>query len=119
MGRPPLLQQQGRPRSRWLRPWGGTEQLVEWVNPVRPPVHPLAGRTPELCAALPAVLGGRARRSRVAPAGCRPPTVPLGTTCLALDLSPADAVADLSQVRWQVESNLRHLKPTLGWVALA
>ena len=32
--------QQGLPRSRWLRQLGVTDPLVEWVKPVRPPVHP-------------------------------------------------------------------------------
>jgi len=33
----------GLPRSRWLRQLGGTDQLVEWVKPVRLPTHPWRG----------------------------------------------------------------------------
>jgi hypothetical protein len=36
----PRAAQQGLPRSRWLRQLGVTDQLVEWVKPVRPPVPP-------------------------------------------------------------------------------
>ena len=52
----PHAAQKGLPRSRWLRQLGVTDQLVEWVKPVRPPVHPPAWLTPTLFAALPAVL---------------------------------------------------------------
>ena len=37
----------GLPRSRWLRQLGVTDQLVEWVKPVRLPVHPPAWMTPD------------------------------------------------------------------------
>jgi hypothetical protein len=104
----------GLPRSRWLRQLGVTDQLVEWVQPVRPPVHPPAWMTPALFAALPAVLCVRELRSRVAQAGFRTQTVTLVTTLLEVDLSPADALAALYHMRWRVESNLRHLKQTMG-----
>jgi len=106
--------QQGLPRSRWLRQLGVTDQRVEWVKPVRPPVHPPAWLTPTLCAALPAVLGVRELRSRVAQAGLRTQTVTLVTPLLEVDLSPADALIELYHMRWQVETNLRHLKQTMG-----
>jgi len=110
----PQAAQKGRPRSRWLRQLGVTDQLVEWVQPVRPPVHPPAWLTPELFAALPAGLCVRALRYRVAPAGFRTRTVTLVTTLLEADLSPADALADLYRGRGQVETTLRHLKQTMG-----
>jgi len=110
----PSAAQKGLPRSRWLRQLGVTDQLVEWVKPVRPPVHPPAWLTPALFAALPAVLGVRERRYRVLQAGFRTQTVTLVTTLLAVDLYPADALAELYHMRWQVEINLRHLKQTMG-----
>lgn len=110
----PRAVQKGLPRSRWLRQLGGTDQLVEWVKPVRPPVHPPAWMTPALFAALPAVLCLRELRYRVAQAGFRTQTVPLVTTLLDVDLYPADALAALYHMRWQVETNLRHLKQTMG-----
>ena len=106
--------QKGLPRSRWLRQLGGTDQLVEWVKPVRPPLVPPAWLTPEVFAALPAVLCVRELRYRVAHAGFRTQTVTLVTTLLDVDLYPADAVAALYGMRWQVETNLRHLKHTMG-----
>src|SRR5881409_178195 len=110
----PQATQKGLPRSRWLRQLGVTDQLVEWVKPVRPPVHPPEWLTPELFASFPAVLGVRELRYRVAQAGFRTQTVTLVTTLLEVDLYPADALAELYHMRWQVETNLRHLKQTMG-----
>jgi hypothetical protein len=110
----PQAAQKGRPRSRWLRQLGVTDQLVEWLKPVRPPVHPPAWMTPALWASLPEVLCVRELRYRVAQAGFRMQTVTLVTTLLEVDLYPADAGAELYHVRWQVEINLRHLKHTMG-----
>jgi putative transposase len=98
----PQATQQGLPRSRWLRQLGGTDPLVEWVKPVRPPVRPPAWLPPELFAALPAVLCVRELRYRVAQAGLRTQTVTLVTTLLEVDLYPADALAELYHIRWQV-----------------
>lgn len=106
----PQVAQKGLPRSRWLRQLGVTDQLVEWVKPVHPP----AWMPPALFAALPAVLCVREVRYRVAQAGLRTQTVTLVTTLLEVDLYPADALAALYSMRWQVETNLRHLKQTMG-----
>jgi hypothetical protein len=106
----PRAAQKGLPRSRWLRELGLTDQLVEWVKPVHPP----AWMTPALFAALPAALCVRELRYRVAQAGFRTRTITLVTTLLEADLYPADALADLYRCRWQVETNLRHLKQTMG-----
>jgi len=106
--------QKGLPRSRWLCQLGGTDQLVEWVKPVRPPVSPPAWLTPAVFAALPAVLCVRELRYRVARTGFRTQMVTLVTTLLAVDWYPADALAALYGMRWQVETNLRHLKQTMG-----
>ncbi len=110
----PSAAQKGLPRSRWLRQLGVTDHRVEWVKPVRPPVHPPGWLTPALFAALPAVLCVRARRSRVAQAGFRTQTVTLVTTLLAVDSYPADALAELYHMRWQVATHLRHRKQTMG-----
>jgi hypothetical protein len=78
------------------------------------PVHPPEWLTPELFAALPAVLCVRARRSRVTHAGLRTQTVTLGTPLLDVDRYPADALAAFDGTRWQVARNLRHLTQTMG-----
>jgi Transposase DDE domain len=114
----PQVAHKGLPRSRWLRQLGVTDQLVEWVKPVRAPVHPLAWLTPELFAALPAGLCVRELRYRVAQAGFRTQTVTLVTTLLEVDLYSADALAALYYARWQVETKLRHLKQTMGLAVL-
>jgi len=110
----PRAAQKGLPRSRWLRQLGVSDQLVEWVKPVRLPVHPPAWMTPALFAALPTGLCVRELRYRVAQPGFRTQTVTLVTTLLEVDLYPADALAELYHRRWQVETNLRHLKQTMG-----
>lgn len=98
----------GLPRSRWLRQLGGTDQLVEWVKPVRLPVHPPAWMPPALFATLPAVLCVRELRYRVIQAGFRTQTVTVVTTLLEVDLYPAEALAERYHMRWQVETHLRH-----------
>jgi hypothetical protein len=50
----------------------------------------------------------------VAQAGCRTQTVTLVTPLLAVDRYPADALIAPSHRRWQGETNLRHLKQTMG-----
>jgi Transposase DDE domain len=110
----PPTAHKGLPRSRWLRQLGVTDQLVERAKPVRPPGHPPAWLTPALFAALPAGLCVRELRYRVIHAGFRTQTVTLVTTLLEVDLYPADALAELYHMRWQVETNLRHLKQTMG-----
>jgi hypothetical protein len=110
----PRAAQKGLPRSRWLRQLGVTDQRVEGVKPVRLPIHPPAWMTPALLAAFPAMLGVRELRYRVAQPGFRTQTVTLVTTLLEVDLYPADALAELYHMRWQVETNLRHLKQTRG-----
>jgi hypothetical protein len=70
--------------------------------------------TPEIFASFPEVLCVRELRYRVAQAGFHTQTVTLVTTLLGADLYPADALADLYRRRWQVETNRRHLKQTMG-----
>jgi len=77
-------------------------------------VHPPAWPTPELFASFPETLCVRELRYRVAQAGFRTHTVTLVTTLLEVDLYPAEALAELYRLRWQVETNLRHLKQTMG-----
>jgi hypothetical protein len=70
--------------------------------------------TPALFAALPAALCVLELRYRGGQAGLRTPTVTLVTPLLEVDLYPADALAELYHIRWQAETNLRHLKLTMG-----
>ena len=64
-------------------------------------------------ATLPASLTLRELRYRVVQRGCRTKQVTLVTSLLDPDLYPAQALADLYGQRWQIETNLRHLKQTM------
>lgn len=100
----------GRPRSRWLRRLGHGDQVVEWIKPQRRPVWMSA----EDFAALPASLQVRELRYQIRTPGFRTREVTLATTLLDARKYPAEALAELYHTRWQVETNFRHLKTTMG-----
>jgi hypothetical protein len=100
----------GRPRSRWLRRLGERDQLVEYFKPTRRPVW----MTAEQYAELPESLVVREVRFRVRERGRRVREVTLVTTLLDARRYSARALAKLYAKRWQVETDLRHLKQTLG-----
>jgi Transposase DDE domain len=95
----PARARKGVPRSRWLRQLGGLDQLVAWVKPVqRPP-----WMTADQFAALPQELCVRELQYLIGQPGFRTRTVTLGTTLLAADQYPVEALAALYRQRWQVE----------------
>jgi IS4 transposase len=69
--------------------------------------------SPAEFAALPPSLTLRELRYRVEQRGCRTRQVTLVTTLLDPHQYPAEALADLYGQRWQIETNLRHLKQTM------
>src|SRR5271166_1307376 len=69
--------------------------------------------SPEEFAALPPSLTLRELRYRVEQRGCRTREVTLVATLLDAHQYPAQALADLYGQRWQIETNLRHLKRTM------
>jgi hypothetical protein len=99
----------GLPTSRWLRSLGVTDQLVEWFKPKECP----AWLTPQQYTTLPASQVLRELRYQVTQPGFRTQTVTLVTTLLDPEAYPAEALAELYRQRWQVETNLRHLKHTM------
>jgi hypothetical protein len=99
----------GLPRSRWLRQFGVTDQLVEWFKPVQKP----RWMTQEQFAALPESLILRELRYRVGRKGFRTEIITLVTTLLDAEVYTAEALAELYGIRWRVEQNLRHLKQTM------
>ena len=104
----------GLPRSRWVRSLGREDQVVEWVRGYqRPP-----WMTQKAFAALPVTITVRELRYSVARPGFRVRSVTLVTTLLDPLAYPAEALADLYRSRWRVETNLAHLKTTLGMDAL-
>jgi hypothetical protein len=100
----------GRPSSRWLKRLGRHDQLVEYRKPAQAP----AWLTAEQYAALPATLTVRELRYTISNPGRRTRVVTLVTTLLDPVQYPAAALAALYGQRWQIETNLRHLKQTLG-----
>ena len=100
----------GRARSRWVRSLGSTDQIVEWYRPyVRP-----AWMTAEEFAALPLTLTVRECQYQVTQPGFRVRTITLVTTLLDAEIYPAEDLAALYFQRWEVETDLAHLKTTLG-----
>lgn len=100
----------GRPTSRWMAQLGPLDQIVAWIKPSQPP----GWMSAEAFAALPPSIQVRELRYRVGTPGFRTREVTLVTTLLDPMAYSADALAALYQSRWQVETNLRHLKTTLG-----
>jgi hypothetical protein len=100
----------GRARSRWVRSLGPTDQVVEWYKPYVRPVW----MTAEEFTALPLTLTVRECQYRVTRPGFRVRTVTLVTTLLDADAYPAEELASLYYRRWGVETDLAHLKTTLG-----
>jgi hypothetical protein len=100
----------GKARSRWVRTLGPTDQVVEWYKPYQRPNW----LTAEEYAPLPVTLSVRETRYEVNRPGFRVSTVTLVSTLLDGSAYPAEALVELYRARWQVETNLAHLKTTLG-----
>jgi hypothetical protein len=100
----------GIPTSRWLRRLGHCDQLVEWRKPDARPKW----MAPEDYAALPEKLVVREIKWRIRRADRRVREVILVTTLLDAERYPAEEIAKLYELRWQVEVDLRDLKGTLG-----
>jgi Transposase DDE domain len=106
---PKLEGARGLPRSRWIRWLGRLDQQVEYFKPVVCPEW----MSREAYDALSRSVVVRELRYRVEAAGCRTREVTLVTTLLDANLYTAAALAQLYGQRWEVETNLRHLKQTL------
>ena len=106
----PGTKPKGLPRSRWVRRLGPFDQIVEWFKPVERPEW----MTARAFANLPASIRLRELRYRVNRPGFRVDEVTLVTTLLDAERYSAAALAELYGMRWQVETNLSHLKRTLG-----
>lgn len=100
----------GLPRSRFVRRLGQDDQLVEYVKPAQRPDW----MTAEQYATLPASQVVREVRYRIRVPGRRTREVTLVTTLLNRRRYSRRALAQWYGLRWRVETNLRHLKQTLG-----
>ena len=97
------------PQSIWIRRLGKHDQIVEWIKPREAP--PWLPR--ELWDGLPELLRVRELRYRITRRGFRSREVTLVTTLLDARRYPKQAIAELYGRRWQVETNLNHLKTTM------
>jgi hypothetical protein len=99
----------GLPHSRWVRCLGKQDQIVESFKPCQRP----RWMTPEDYSRLPESICVRELRYRVTQRGFRVREVTLVTTLLDAERYPAAELAKLYLQRWEIETNLRHLKQTL------
>jgi hypothetical protein len=109
-GKPRPKGQKGLPRSRWVRQLGPQDQVDHWLKPTTCPKW----MSPQQYAQLPEHLRVRELRYRVQPKGFRVKTLTLVTTLLDAEHYRVEDVADLFLTRWGIETNLAHLKTTMG-----
>ena len=100
----------GKPRSRVIRRLGPDDQIVECFRPKNKP----AWMGDPQWLALPESITIREIRRTVKRHGFRPIQVTIVTTLLDEQLYPADELIELRLTRWMIETNIRHLKITLG-----
>jgi hypothetical protein len=100
----------GMPRSRWIKSLGKEDQLVENFKPSQRPLWMDA----ESYAALPESILVRELRRTVCRPGLGHVTLTMVTTLLDPAKYPASDLLELRLQRWDVETNLAHLKTTMG-----
>jgi hypothetical protein len=100
----------GWPHSRWVRQLGKQDHVVAWRKPVTGPEW----MSREQYAQLPESLEVRELRYHVHRKGFRVETITLVTTLVDAHHYRVDDLADLFLRRWGVETNLGHLKTTMG-----
>jgi hypothetical protein len=99
----------GMPRSRWIRSLGYQDQLVEYLKPAAKP----AWMRQVDYDALPESILLRELRRTVRRPGLGKITITLVTTLLDPDAYPADDLLELRLRRWDVETQIGHLKTTM------
>ncbi len=100
----------GLPRSRWIRSLGENDQIVEYFKPRQKP----AWIDQQRYDALPESIQVREfRRTVTLPCGKRR-SLTMVSTLLDGNAYPAQELTELRRLRWDVETNLRHLKITMG-----
>jgi hypothetical protein len=99
----------GKPSSRWVKSLGKQDQIVEYFKPLVRPER----MSREDFARLPESILVRELRYCVTQRGFRVREVTLATTLLDPTRYPAAELAQLYSKRWEIETNLRHLKHTL------
>jgi len=107
----PKKQRVGAPRGRYIKSLGYDDQLVSYlrIDSTCPDWMPLAQWQQ-----LPSELTVRELRYRIRRRGYRTRSVTIVTTLLDSRRYPKGELAKLYHQRWQIETDLRHLKRTLG-----
>jgi hypothetical protein len=100
----------GKPHSRVIRSLGVEDQLVEYFKPKEKPKW----MDDQQWKLLPDSITLREIRRQVKRDGFRPVLFTIVTTLLDPEQYPADELVELRLTRWMVETNIRHLKITLG-----
>lgn len=95
---------------RVIRTLGRDDQIVELDRPKKKPTW----MSDDGWEQLPATITLRRIRYRVTQPGMRTTQVTLLTTLTDPRKYPAHELAELYQARWRIETNLRHLKTTMG-----
>lgn len=99
----------GQPTSRFVRKLGRRDQLVEWLKPRQRPKW----MRKKQYDALPAGLVVRELRYELEARGQRTRIVTIVTTLLDPALYPAEKIAELYGLRWQVETHFAQLKTSM------
>jgi Transposase DDE domain len=99
----------GLPSSRWIKRLGPNDQLVEYFKPKECPNW----MSLEAYAQLPDSMVVRELRVAIRRYGFRTRAVTLVTTLLDAERYSARELAELFLHRWELETNLRHLKQTM------
>ena len=110
-GKGESAKRKGKPRSKWLKSLGVRDQLVQWFkNPRSKPVW----MSTEQYQSLPNYLTVRELRYDVQQKGFRVKQVTLVTTLLDEDIYKLPELAALFRRRWEIETNIGHVKTTMG-----
>jgi len=99
----------GMPRSRWIKSLGKEDQRVEYFKPQQKPLW----MSQEDYATLPDSIVVRELRRTVCRPGLGQVTVTIVTTLLDPVAYPAEELLQLRLRRWDVETNIGHLKTTM------
>jgi IS4 transposase len=99
----------GMPTSRYVRRLGHQDQLVEWVRPAKKPDW----MSDEQWEKMPDTLLIRELRYHIVAKGRRTRVVTIVTTLTDATLYSKREVAKLYGLRWEIETNFRHLKTTM------
>ena len=104
----------GMSRSRWVKSLGHDDQVVEWFKPKARPAWITAAAAAAAYDALPDSITVRElRRTVERPGGAGPVTLTMVTTLADHKAYGAKALLGLRLRRWDVETNIGHLKTTM------